>query len=70
MATRVATAAAELATDATLCRDFSDLLEQELDGVVIATPSALHATQAIADVFGQAGKDHPNIVFADMVDAV
>ena len=29
-------------------RTLDELLEQELDGVVIATPSALHAEQAIA----------------------
>jgi predicted dehydrogenase len=32
--------------DAVCCDSFDDLLEQELDGVVIATPSALHAEQA------------------------
>lgn len=33
---------------AVACPSWSALLEQELDGVVIATPSALHAGQAIA----------------------
>lgn len=40
--------------DAAVCRDFDQLLRQDLDGVVIATPSALHARQAIAAL--QAGK--------------
>jgi predicted dehydrogenase len=31
-----------------LARSFDDLLEEDLDGVVIATPSGLHAQQAIA----------------------
>ena len=35
-----------LAPDATVCADLDDLLAQDLDGVVIATPSALHADQA------------------------
>src|SRR5690606_37541643 len=40
--------AAELAPDAVATPSFRDLLELDLDGVVIATPSALHAEQAIA----------------------
>lgn len=40
-------AAAELAACA-VGRDLDELLTQDLDGVVIATPSALHAEQAIA----------------------
>jgi hypothetical protein len=35
-----------LAPDATVCADLDDLLAQDLDGLVIATPSALHADQA------------------------
>jgi predicted dehydrogenase len=41
-------AAAELAPRAELSEDFGALLECDLDGLVIATPSALHAEQAIA----------------------
>jgi predicted dehydrogenase len=37
----------ELAKDAKLVGSFTDLLAHELDGVVIATPSALHAEQCI-----------------------
>lgn len=33
--------------DATVCDSFEALLAQELDGIVIATPSALHADQAV-----------------------
>lgn len=39
---------------AKIVRDFDDLLALDLDGIVIATPSALHATQAIAAL--RAGK--------------
>jgi predicted dehydrogenase len=42
-----AAAASQLAGCAT-CASLDDLLETSLDGVVIATPSALHADQAIA----------------------
>jgi predicted dehydrogenase len=41
-------AAAEVAPRAELSEDFEALLERNLDGIVIATPSALHAEQAIA----------------------
>jgi predicted dehydrogenase len=41
-------AARSAAPEAVLTSSFEDLLEQPLDGVVIATPSALHADQAIA----------------------
>ena len=47
------------APESKLCRDFDQLLGVDLDGVVIATPSALHAAQSIAalerglDVFCQ-----------------
>ncbi len=41
-------AAAELAPRAELSEDFGALLECDLDGIVIATPSALHSEQAIA----------------------
>jgi len=41
-------AAAELAPGAELSEDFEALLACDLDGIVIATPSALHAEQAIA----------------------
>ncbi len=41
-------AARERAPHAVVAATFEELLEQELDGVVIATPSALHASQSIA----------------------
>ena len=41
-------AAAEVAPDAGRAGSLEELLEQELDGIVIATPSALHADQAVA----------------------
>ncbi|WP_137390558.1 Gfo/Idh/MocA family protein [Rhodoligotrophos defluvii] len=41
-------AAQALATDAVMAADLDSLLDLELDGVVIATPSALHAEQSIA----------------------
>lgn len=41
-------AAAELAPDAKVCGSMQELLEEELDGAVIATPSALHAEQSMA----------------------
>ncbi|HEX8050088.1 MAG TPA: Gfo/Idh/MocA family oxidoreductase, partial [Solirubrobacterales bacterium] len=41
-------AAAEVAPEAALTESLAGLLEHELDGIVIATPSALHAEQAIA----------------------
>jgi predicted dehydrogenase len=41
-------AAAELIPGATRTSSFDDLLALDLDGIVIATPSALHARQAIA----------------------
>lgn len=40
-------AARELAPEATVAASLEALLDQELDGVVIATPSALHAAQSI-----------------------
>lgn len=40
--------AAQLTPGAQLCDHLGQLLEQQLDGIVIATPSALHAEQAIA----------------------
>src|SRR2546423_13893055 len=33
---------------ALVCRNFDDLLRLDLDGIVIATPSALHAEQTIS----------------------
>jgi predicted dehydrogenase len=39
--------AGEIAPGADLVDDFEDLLALDLDGVVVATPSALHATQAL-----------------------
>ena len=41
-------AAAEVAPAAARAESLEELLEHELDGIVIATPSALHAEQAIA----------------------
>lgn len=38
----------ERVPDAACSRDFADLLDLDLDGIVIATPSAVHAPQAIA----------------------
>lgn len=46
--------AAASAPEAALCPTFDDLLERDLDGIVIATPSALHAEQAIGAL--QSGK--------------
>jgi len=46
--------AMESAPAAHRCASFDELLELDLDGVVIATPSALHAEQAIAAL--QSGK--------------
>jgi predicted dehydrogenase len=40
--------ATALAPGSILCDNYEDLLEQDLDGVVIATPSAAHAAQSIA----------------------
>jgi predicted dehydrogenase len=40
--------AMKLAPDAVQASSFEDLLAQDLDGIVIATPSALHAEQSIA----------------------
>jgi predicted dehydrogenase len=39
--------AAEVASEAARMRTLDELLENELDGVVIATPSALHASQTV-----------------------
>jgi predicted dehydrogenase len=41
-------AAQELSPGAALATTFEELLEQDIDAVVIATPSALHASQSIA----------------------
>ena len=43
-----AEAARQLAPDARITTSFERLLEQDLDGIVIATPSALHAEQTSA----------------------
>ena len=43
-----AEAATRLAPNARIARHFEELLDAELDGLVIATPSALHVDQAIA----------------------
>jgi predicted dehydrogenase len=43
-----ATKAGELIPEASRAASFDELLEQELDGIVIATPNALHAEQAVA----------------------
>jgi predicted dehydrogenase len=45
---KLAEKAAQSASEAVVLHSLDDLLEMELDGVVIATPSALHAEQAIA----------------------
>jgi predicted dehydrogenase len=45
-------AAAEAAPDAQSAESLEELLEHDLDGVVIATPSALHAEQAVAALEG------------------
>src|SRR5688500_16076084 len=42
------TEAVRLAPEAVQCEHLGQLLELDLDGIVIATPSALHAEQAIA----------------------
>ncbi len=47
-------AARALAPDLASTSDFTELLEMDLDGIVIATPSALHAGQSIAAL--RAGK--------------
>jgi predicted dehydrogenase len=47
-AQELAAAAQTLAPGARAARGLDELLELELDGVVIATPSALHADQAVA----------------------
>jgi predicted dehydrogenase len=44
----VAEAAAESLPGAVLSSSFDSLLDRDLDGIVVATPSALHAEQAIA----------------------
>jgi len=41
-------AAAAHAPQATIANRFQDLIDMDLDGIVIATPNALHATQCIA----------------------
>lgn len=41
-------AALQSAPGAAVCHDLDDLLSRDLDGLVIATPSALHASQSIA----------------------
>jgi len=41
-------AAQAFAPDAYVCSSYAQLLEQAVDGVVIATPSALHASQSMA----------------------
>lgn len=40
--------AAKIAPDAVIANSFDELLDAQLDGLVIATPSALHADQSIA----------------------
>jgi predicted dehydrogenase len=47
-APEVARSALESVTGARIVSGFAALLEQDLDGVVIATPSALHAEQSVA----------------------
>ena len=43
----MAASAKALAAQATVCGSLDELLEQDMDGLVIATPSALHAQQSI-----------------------
>lgn len=45
---RMTEAAQTVATDAEVLDSYEDLLDLDLDGIVIATPSAMHAEQAIA----------------------
>ncbi|MBN1237462.1 MAG: Gfo/Idh/MocA family oxidoreductase [Gammaproteobacteria bacterium] len=45
---RLDAAIAALDTEPALCGDFDELLDEPLDGIVIATPNALHAPQAAA----------------------
>src|SRR5947209_7438799 len=40
--------ALDCATGARLARSFDELISMDLDGIVIATPSAMHAEQSIA----------------------
>src|SRR4051812_43759240 len=40
--------AAKVAPGAAFTRSFEELLAQDLDGVVIATPNSLHASQSVA----------------------
>ena len=47
-----ANAARAIAPDARRLASLDDMLEADLDGVVIATPSALHADQAVAALQG------------------
>lgn len=42
-----ARAAADIAGDSVICESIEQLLESDVDGVVIATPSAMHAKQCI-----------------------
>jgi len=44
---QIAAETAKLVPDARIARDFDELLRAGLDGIVIATPSALHAEQSI-----------------------
>src|SRR4051812_5457171 len=43
-----ATTVARAFPSTVVSKDFEELLEMDLDGIVIATPSALHASQAVA----------------------
>jgi predicted dehydrogenase len=44
--------AVKIEPNAALCSNLEELLQQPLDGIVIATPSAMHAEQAIAALEG------------------
>jgi predicted dehydrogenase len=44
--------ATAIAPDAEVCQSLDELLAAELDGIVIATPSALHAEQSVAALEG------------------
>lgn len=48
LSSEAASAAVALSGEAAVVRSFAELLDEDLDGVVVATPSALHAEQCLA----------------------